>query len=202
MPSSSTANPRWQKLDYTIALAYRDYLLIIRIALLLFLAALPVFVAVEVLVRLAMPVLSNALTALGSAMLLSAFTLLISAGLWGLAKIIVNSALAYFSAKQRAQRRLWFVQARREKVKRLFYFKTVQINSINELARKRLLQRNTRKHIRSLAKAIDKDLRAIKTQLTETRYRQLQQDNVRYRNQQNVEALLQLQQTISSLINA
>lgn len=202
MPSSSTANPRWQKLDYTIALAYRDCLLIIRIALLLFLAALPVFVAVEVLVRLAMPVLSNALTALGSAMLLSAFTLLISAGLWGLAKIIVNSALAYFSAKQRAQRRLWFVQARREKVKRLFYFKTVQINSINELARKRLLQRNTRKHIRSLAKAIDKDLRAIKTQLTETRYRQLQQDNVRYRNQQNVEALLQLQQTISSLINA
>ena len=202
MPSSSTANPRWQKLDYTIALAYRDYLLIIRIALLLFLAALPVFVAVEVLVRLAMPVLSNALTALGSAMLLSAFTLLISAGLWGLAKIIVSSALAYFSAKQRAQRRLWFVQARREKVKRLFYFKTVQINSINELARKRLLQRNTRKHIRSLAKAIDKDLRAIKTQLTETRYRQLQQDNVRYRNQQNVEALLQLQQTISSLINA
>ncbi|MCX7094997.1 MAG: hypothetical protein NTY50_16305 [Methylobacter sp.] len=176
--------------------------MIIRIALLLFLAALPVFVAVEVLVRLAVPVLPNALTALGSAMLLSAFTLLISAGLWGLAKIIVNSALAYFSAKQRAQRRLWFVQARREKVKRLFYFKTVQINYINELTRKRLLQRNTRKHIRSLAKAIDKDLRAIKTQLPETRYRQLQQDNVRYRNQQNVEALLQLQQTISSLINA
>lgn len=174
--------------------------MIIRIALLLFLAALPVFVAVEVLVRLAVPVLPNALTALGSAMLLSAFALLISTGLWGAAKIIVSSALAYCSATQRAQRRLWFIQARQDKVKRLFYFKTVQINYINELTRKRLLQQNTRKHIRALAKAIDKDLRAIKTQLPETSYRQLQQDNIRYRNQQNVEALLQLQQKIASLI--
>lgn len=174
--------------------------MIIRIALLLFLAALPVFVAVEVLVRLAVPVLPNALTALGSAMLLSAFALLISTGLWGAAKIIVSSALAYCSATQRAQRRLWFIQARQDKVKRLFYFKTVQINYINELTRKRLLQRNTRKHIRALAKAIDKDLRAIKTQLPETSYRQLQQDNILYRNQQNVEALLQLQQKIASLI--
>lgn len=174
--------------------------MIIRIALLLFLAALPVFVAVEVLVRLAVPVLPNALTALGSAMLLSAFALLISTGLWGAAKIIVSSALAYCSATQRAQRRLWFIQARQDKVKRLFYFKTVQINYINELTRKRLLQQNTRKHIRALAKAIDKDLRAIKTQLPETSYRQLQQDNILYRNQQNVEALLQLQQKIASLI--
>ncbi len=174
--------------------------MIIRIALLLFLAALPVFVAVEVLVRLAVPVLPNALTALGSAMLLSAFALLISTGLWGAAKIIVSSALAYCSATQRAQRRLWFAQARQDKIKRLFYFKTVQINYINELTRKRLLQQNTRKHIRALAKAIDKDLRAIKTQLPETSYRQLQQDNIRYRNQQNVEALLQLQQKIASLI--
>ena len=148
------------------------------------------------------PGLPGILTALGSAMLLSAFVVLIIAGLWGVAKIVVRSVLDYFSAKQRVQRRLWFVQARQEQVKRLFYFKTLQIKYVNELNRKRLLKLNNRKHIRSLSKAIDKDLLAIKTKLPGTTYQQLQQDNARYRNQQDIEALLKLQQKISTLISA
>ncbi|MGZ8902425.1 MAG: hypothetical protein ACXW0H_02610 [Methylobacter sp.] len=174
--------------------------MIIRISLLLILASLPVFLSVELLLWLAVPGLQGALTMLGSAMLLSAFAVLIGAGLWGVSKIFVYSAWDYFSSKQRVQRRLWFVQARQEQVKRLFYFKTRQIKYFNELSRKRLLKLNNRKHIRTLSKAIDKDLLSIKTKLPETTYLQLQQDNVRYRNQQDIEALLTLQQKIFTLV--
>ncbi|MGZ8159240.1 MAG: hypothetical protein ACXWT4_10570, partial [Methylobacter sp.] len=93
--------------------------MIIRISLLLILASLPVFLSVELLLWLAVPGLPGALTMLGSAMLLSAFAVLIGAGLWGVSKIFVYSAWDYFSSKQRVQRRLWFVQARQEQVKRL-----------------------------------------------------------------------------------
>jgi len=128
--------------------------------------------------------------------------MLIIAGLWGAVKITVRSVLDYCSFKQRAQRRLWFAQARQDQVKRLFYFKTRQIKYFNELSRKRLLKRNNRKHIRSLSKTIDKDLLSIKTKLPETTYRQLQQDHNRYRNRQDIDGLLTLQQKISTLFSA
>ncbi|MDO9048691.1 MAG: hypothetical protein Q7U66_13285 [Methylobacter sp.] len=174
--------------------------MIIRISLLLILASLPVFLLVELLLRLAVPGLPGALTILGTAMLLSAFAVLIIAGLCGVFKIIVRSALDYFSSKQRVQRRLWFVQAKQDQVKRLFYFKTRQIKYVNELNRKRLLTLNNRKHIRSLSRSIDKDLLSIKTKLPGTTYLQLQQDNARYRNRQDIEALLKLQQKISTIV--
>lgn len=166
----------------------------------LILASLPVFLLAELLLRLAVPGLPGALTLLGTAMLLSAFAVLIIAGLLGIFKIIIRSALDYFSSKQRVQRRLWFVQARQDQVKRLFYFKVRQIKYFNELSRKRLLKLNNRKHIRSLSKAIGKDLLSIKAKLPGTTYQQLQQDHARYRSRQDVEALLTLQQKISTLV--
>ncbi len=135
-------------------------------------------------------------------MLLSAFAVLIIAGILSVSKVVVRSALDYFSAKQRAQRRVWFVQAKQDQVKRLFYFKTKQIKYVNELNRKRLLKLNNRKHIQSLSRAIDKDLLSIKATLSETTYLQLQRDNIRYRSQQDIEALLKLQQKISTLVSA
>jgi len=167
---------------------------------LLILVSLPVLLLVELLLWLAVPGLPNAFTMLGSAMLLSGFAALVIAGLLGLVKIIVRAMLDYFSAKQRAQRRLWFVQARQDQVKRLFYFKTQQIKYFSELNRKRLLKLNNRKHIRSLSKAIDKDLLSIKPKLPETTYQQLQRDNVRFRKQQDIESLLKLQQKISTIV--
>lgn len=149
---------------------------------------------------LAVPVLPGALTMLGTAMLLSGFAVLTITGLLAIFRIIACSILEYFSSKQRVQRRLWFVEARQDQVKRLFYFKTRQIKYVNELNRKRLLTLNNRKHIRSLSKSIDKNLLSIKTKLPGTTYLQLQQDNVRYRNQQDIEALLTLQQKISTLV--
>lgn len=133
-------------------------------------------------------------------MLLSAFAAFIIAGLLGVYKIIVRSVLDYFSYKQRVQRRLWFVHARQDQINRLFYFKKLKIKSINELNRKRLLTLNNRKHIRLLSKAINQDLRPIKTKLPGTTYQQLQQDHARYRKKQDIEALLMLQQKISALV--
>ncbi|MGZ8162960.1 MAG: hypothetical protein ACXWTT_08845 [Methylobacter sp.] len=176
------------------------FILIIRISLLLILASLPVFLLVELLLWLAVPGLPDAVTLIGSAMLISAFALLIIAGVWGVFKIIVCAALDYFSAKQRVQRRLWFAQARQDQVKRLFYFKAMQIKYFSELNRKRLLKLNNRKHIQSLSKSIDKDLLSIKDKLPETTYLQLQQENARFRNQQDIESLLKLQQKISTIV--
>ncbi|MCK9397042.1 MAG: hypothetical protein M0Q44_15800 [Methylobacter sp.] len=174
--------------------------MIIRISLLLILASLPVFLSVELLLWLAVPGLPGVLTTLGTAMLLSAFAALAIAGLLGVSKILVRSVLDYFSAKQRTQRRLWFAEARQDQVKRLFYFKTMQIKYVNELNKKRLLKLNNRKHIKALSRSIDQDLLLNKTKLPETTYLQLQQDNARYRDQQDIESLLTLQQKISNIV--
>ncbi|MFA6050962.1 MAG: hypothetical protein WC762_00050 [Methylobacter sp.] len=166
----------------------------------LVIASIPVFLLVEALLWLAVPGLPQVLTQLGSAMLLIAFALLIISALFGISKIIARSVFDYFSSRQRAQRRLLFVQARQDQVKRLFYFKTLQLKYFSELNRKRLLKVNNRKHIRSLSKAIDKELLSIKKSIPGATFKQLQQENVRYRDQQNIEALLELQQKISTIV--
>jgi hypothetical protein len=174
--------------------------LIIRISLLLILASLPVLLLVEMLMWLTVPGLPMVFTILGSTMLLGGFAVLIIAGLWGVVKTIVCSVFAYFSAKQRVQRRLWFALSKQDQVRRLFYVKTRQLKYVNELSRKRLLKLNNRKHIRSLSKAIAKDLLSIKTKLPGTIYLQLQQDHARCRKQQDISGLLSLQQKISTLV--
>jgi len=163
-------------------------------------ASFAVFISVELLLWLAVPGLPGLMTRIGLATLLSAFALLLITGLVVIIKHIIASCFDYFSARQRLRRRLWFIQAQQEQLKRLFYFRTVQINYFNELKRKRLLSANNRQHIQSLSKAIDKDLQSIKQQLSKTTYLQLQRENVRHRNQQDIEALLKLQQKIATIV--
>jgi hypothetical protein len=173
--------------------------MIIRIALLLMFAAFALFFSVDLLLWLAVPGLPGIMTQLGLATLLSAFALLLVTGLSVLIKLVIGSLLDYFSAAQRVQRRLLFFQAKQDQLKQLFYFRTLQINYFNDLKRKRLLRANNRQHIQSLSKAIDKDLLSIKKSLPKTTYRQLHQENARYRDQQDIEALLKLQQKIATI---
>ena len=173
--------------------------MLIRITLLLMFAAFAVFLSVDLLLWLAVPGLPGLLTQLGLLTLLSAFALLLTAGLFVVIKLVIAACSDYFSAKQRLQRRLWFIQGRQDQLKQLFYFRTVQINYLNERKKKQLLRANNRKHIQSLSKAIDKDLRSMKQQLSKSRYLQLQQENIQYRDKQQVEALLKLQQKITTL---
>lgn len=174
--------------------------MIIRIALLLMFVAFAVLLSVDLLLWLAVPGLPGLLTQLGLVTLLSAFALLLITGLFVLIRLIIAACLDYFSARQRLQRQLWFIQAKQEQLKQLFYFRTVQINYFNELKRKRLLSANNSLHIQSLSKAIDKDLQLIKQQLSKTTYRQLQRENIQYRDQQDIEALLILQQKITTIV--
>jgi hypothetical protein len=173
--------------------------LIIRISLLLILSALPVFLGVELLLWLAMSSLASGLTLLGSAMLLSGFVALLGIGLGAILKAISRAIVDYFSSKQRIQRRSWFVQARQQQLDMLFHFKTRQIQNVHERHKNRLLTRNNQKHLRLLSSAIAKQLLFLKTKLSATTYRQLQQEHARYRVEQDLAALISLQQKIASL---
>jgi hypothetical protein len=175
-------------------------ILIIRIALLLMFSSFAVFVSADLLLWLTIPGLSELMTQIGLATLLSAFALLLITGLLAIARLIIASCFDYFSAKQRFQRRVLFIQTKRDRLKQLFYFKTLQINYVNQLKRNRLLNRNNRQHIRALSNAIDKDLQSIKQQLSKTTYLQLHNENIQYRNQQDINALLTLQHKIATLV--
>ncbi|MDD5267091.1 MAG: hypothetical protein PHO08_08175 [Methylococcales bacterium] len=173
--------------------------MLIRITLLLMFAAFALFLSADLLPWLAVTSLTRLLTQLGILTLLSAFALLLTAGLFVVIKHVIAACSDYFSVRQRLQRRLWFIQSRQDQLKQLFYFRTVQINYFSDRKRKQLLSANNRKHIQSLSKAIDKDLRSMKQQLSKSTYLQLKEENARYRDQQKVEALLKLQQKITTL---
>jgi hypothetical protein len=163
-------------------------------------SAFTAFISGDLLLSLAIPDVPELMTQLGLAILLSAFALLLIAGLLVILKLITVSLFSYLSAGQRLQRRLLFIQAQQDRLQRQFYFRTLQINYINEFERKRLLRANNRQHIQALSKAIDKDLQMIKQQLSKTAYLQLQQEKVQYRDQQDIEALLKLQQKIITIV--
>jgi len=153
----------------------------------------------DLLSWLAVPGLPEVLSPLGLAMLLSAFAVLVGAGLAAGFKISARSIADYFSSAQRTRRRLLFAQARQDQVKRLFYFRTVQLKYFNALKRTRLLKANNRKHIHTLSNAINQQLLSLKPNIAPETLKELQQHNARYRRQQNVPALLQLQQQIANL---
>lgn len=148
---------------------------------------------------LAAPSLLKLMTQLGLAILLSAFALLLITGLLNVLKLILQNCRAYFSAQQRKQRKLLFMQGKEEQIKQLFYFRAAQINYFHDLKRKRLLNANNRRHIRQLSKTIDKELLSVKNQLPPATFKQLQQENSRYRTRQDSAALLELQQRITML---
>jgi hypothetical protein len=167
--------------------------------LLLILVSLPVFLLVELLLWLSIPDLPDIMTRLGAAILLSAFALLLLTGVLVIFKIIIGSVFDYFSSRQRVQRRLLYIQTKQDQIKRLFYFRTLQMKYFTEVKRKSLLKVNNHKHIRSLSIANHKNLLAIKKKLSGTIFKQLQQENSRYREQQDIEALLKFQQKIATL---
>lgn len=173
--------------------------MIIRIALLLFIASISALLIGELLSWQAVPLFPDALLQLGVAMLLGSFTVLVGAGLAAGFKISARSIADYFSSAQRTRRRLLFAQARQDQVKRLFYFRTVQLKYFNALKRTRLLKANNRKHIHTLSNAINQQLLSLKPNIAPETLKELQQHNARYRRQQNVAALFQLQQHIANL---
>jgi hypothetical protein len=174
-------------------------LMIIRIALLLLLCAFALLGSADLLSLLTIPYLPEFITQLGLGLLFCAFALLLIMGSLLMVKHIAQASVSYFSVTQRGQRRLLFIQSKQQQLKQLFYCQALRIHYVHELKRQQLLRRNNRKHLAALSNAIDQDLHTLKAHLPSTMFKQLQQQNRYYRQQQDSAALLQLQQKIITL---
>jgi hypothetical protein len=174
--------------------------MIIRISLLLIISSIIVFIVADLSTPLGFRVLTDNLAQLGSAVILSAFALLVIQGVVVFSKATFLSVTDYFSVQQRRQRRLFFIQSKQDQINRLFYFKTLQMRYLTRHKIKRLLARNNQQQLQSLSKAIQNDLLLLKKNIPGPTFKQLQFENKRYRNQQDIEALLKLQQKISMLV--
>lgn len=172
--------------------------MIIRISLLLLICAFALLGSADLLSWLALPVLPEFLTQQGLAFLFCAFALLLFMGLCLMTQQIWQAIGNYFSATQRGQRRVLFIQNKQQQLKQHFHSRALRIKYVHELKRQQLLRLNNRKHLNALSKAINQDLQTLKNTLPKTTLQQLQQENRYYRKQQDSAALLQLQQKITT----
>ncbi|MSP27545.1 MAG: hypothetical protein EXR80_03635 [Methylococcales bacterium] len=170
--------------------------MIIRLALLLIASAFILMASADLLTELTLPILPDFITQLGLGLLLSAFALLLITGLLLMGKQIFQAVGTYFSATQRGQRQVLFIQNKQTELKQLFNHRAVYINYVHELKKQQLLRRNNCQHLATLFKAINQDLQALKNTLPKTTLKQLQQENRRSYHQQDSAALVQLQQKI------
>jgi hypothetical protein len=170
--------------------------MIIRLALSLLICAFIVLAIADLLTCFAVPFLPDFIIQLGLGLLFCAFILLLMLCLFTIGKHILQAILSYFSATQRGQRRVLFIQNKQAELKQYFHHRTLRINYLHELTRQQLLHRNNHQHLIALSKAIEQDLKALKNSVPKATLKQLQQEHRRYRQQQDSEALVQLQQKI------
>jgi len=174
--------------------------MIIRLVLLLTLAAFSMMMLADLLLRLRLPNLPELFTQLGIVILLSAFLLLVIMGLLMVIKRILLAWKIYFSANQRLQRRLWFIQAKQDRLMRLLHFKRMQISYFTQLKRKQLLSANDQQQLQILSKGIARDLSRSKRQLPKATYVEFQQEHRRWLALQDMEGLLTLQKKIEGFV--
>ncbi len=144
--------------------------------------------------------LTNSLAQLGIVMLFTAFSILIAAAFLALSKTILLSIATYFSSANRIQRNALFLQSKHDQISRQFYFRALQVRYWTQKKIKQLLNKNNQQQIRALSNDINKDLQELKKNIPVSTFKQLQLENKCLLNRQDIEALLKLQQKISSLI--
>jgi len=170
--------------------------MIIKLMILLTLAAFAMMMIADLLLKLSLPSLPELFTQLAIVTLLSAFLLLVVTGLLMIVKHIMLTWKSYFSASQRLQRRVWFIQAKQDRLIRLLHFRAVQISYFTKLKRKQLLNTNDQQQLQALSKEITRHLSRIKRQLPKATYAQWQQEHRHWLALKDIEALLKLQQKI------
>jgi len=148
---------------------------------------------------LAIPLFPHLLSPIGIGLLLSSFGLLLATGVLTLIKLIGQTIHNYFSTHQRMQRRLLFMGNKQQQLSHLFNLKAAKITYLADLKRNRLFRKNNRKHLRVLSKAINQDLSAIRKNLSANDFKRLHAEITHCKNKQNIEALLKLQQHITSI---
>ncbi|MGJ0483415.1 MAG: hypothetical protein ACR65R_02640 [Methylomicrobium sp.] len=168
----------------------------IKIAFSLFIASLMLFLTAEGLSALPGQGFSKAFYQIGILSLLASFVLLFITLLILASKQILQGFCSYFSGLEHGQRRLWFMQGKLDREQRLFFHRSLQTRYFLEAKKRRLTHANDRKHSRSLAKAIDSDLAAVKSHVSADQLKAWKRQNRAYRRQANIEGLIALQQTI------
>ncbi len=178
--------------------------MIIRLFLALFFAALVFLIIADVFYELHLQLFADLIIKLGDEILLFASALLLISGIIFFSKQIGAAIKTYFSAKERAKRRLFFSMAKNDYLQRLFSAKKKQLLYFSNLKRRRLLDKNNKKQAILLAKSILKELTAAKHFLSETQFKHYRQAIKQASSEQNINRLLELQHEIStfdSLIN-
>lgn len=170
--------------------------MIVKIVLTLSLVAFAMMLLADVLLRFGLPSLPELVTQLAILTLLSAFLLLVAAGLFMLSQHIILAWKIYFSAGQRLQRRLWFIQAKQDRLVRLLHFRRLQISYFTKLKTKQLLSVNDQQQLQLISKDIAKNLSRLKGQLPNQTYIKLHQEHRQCLVLKDIQALLRLQQKI------
>lgn len=172
---------------------------IIRLTLLLVVTAIAVLIIAAIFRWVMLPALSALLIIIGSTVLFSAFSLFILLAVLTTLKSNLQSLNDYFSAPQRALRRFYWMQMRQIQLTQLFTQKINAITYRTALQKDRLLTNDNRKQIRTLSKAIARQLHTQQKRIDNTLFRQLQQELKRCQQQQNGAGLLQLQQRLMTI---
>ncbi|MCX7084469.1 MAG: hypothetical protein NTY69_02930 [Methylococcales bacterium] len=172
--------------------------MIIKISLAFLAIAFTLFVSADLLSELNLTKFSQLTTHIGVICLFAAFLILLVSGLFLILSYIKNNLATYFSSHERIQRRLLFISAKQTQLQQLFFFKSQKINYSHGINKKRLLKANNKKQIKELLALTNRDLHKLKNHLPKADYLYLKQTSRQFYNDDNLVALLELQQTIST----
>jgi hypothetical protein len=162
--------------------------------------ALIVFVLTAFSAKLGVMVVANSLAKLGIVMMFTAFSILIVIAFLGLTKTTLLNIAVYFSLANRSRRNALFLQSNHDLINRQFYFRTLQVRYWTQKKINQMLNKNNQQQILALSNSINKDLQVLKKNLPALTFKRLQIENRTHLNRLDIEALLHLQQKISSLI--
>lgn len=173
--------------------------MVIRVALLFLLFALISFFLGDVLDWFLLPIFLQLLDRFGIILLFCAFALLLATGLIACAKLILQALRDYFSALQRNQRHLLFVEYKQQQIRQLFQAKMAKIAYLAELRRKRLLRKNDEQHFLLLSKAVNQELLAIQQHIPASVFKTLYDETIRCKKSKKIDDMLKLRRQILSI---
>lgn len=126
--------------------------------------------------------------------LLLAFCGLSLLGVWSLSRALVQTILAYFSAEARALRRLLSLRIRRDESRNRLLAQARQLRFWARIKRQRLADRDDKRQLRALFRAIDDELKAAKAQFGARRCQLLRKALRQHLKQADVHAMLALRE--------
>lgn len=173
--------------------------MLIRVAFLMMLLCLPLFLLAKTLLIFTFLAISTFMMYASALVLLAGFGLLVVMSFIFSFKKLWHIFQQYFSAEQRGQRQILFIENQQTNRHRLFYLQRLQLSYFKERQCKQILEKNNRVQLHALSEAIEQDLQRLKTQIPKAYFLQLQQANRRYLTQQNEQALIKLHHKISNL---